>query len=177
MAQLHQSIAQLARTQTDAEIAESLNRQQITTLRGQRWTVDRVVDCRLKNAIPSAFTLVPALRLADSPYRTTAEIAAEVQIDQSIVQTWYRLGLVTSKQNGPQSPLWIDWTETAQARLSSTAAFDPRMISVRALGRQQHKPAKAVLAWAAANGHAVYRLRRGKSMAYFVLFQSDSTPC
>ena len=54
-------------------------------------------------------------------------------------------------------------------RLNGGATPDPRMVSVRSLCRIQGKRPDEIFAWAQANGHGIYRLRRGSVMRFFIL--------
>jgi len=79
------------------------------------------------------------------------------------------MGLLQGKHAGGQSQLWIAWTEDVRERLSGHATPDARLVSVRALCRTQGKSPSEILRWAQAEGHAIYRLRRGTAMRFFIL--------
>ncbi len=78
-----------------------------------------------------------------SPYVTTvatsAEAAARLEIDQTTVKRWYKLGLLQGKHAGGQAALWIEWTKEVEHRLCGQASFDPRMLSLKSLCKQQGK--------------------------------------
>jgi len=173
---IYHHVRELARTPTDAEIAAILNQEGIKTLKGKPWTTRRVMDFRRSNAIPSGFTTNAELRIPDSDYITSAEAAAQLHVSQATVQKWYRLGVLSGKQDGPQSPLWICWAEDVVYRLNGGATPDPRMVSVRSLCRSQGRRPDEVLAWAQANGHTIYRLRRGSAMRFYILPCQPSVP-
>ena len=158
---LYHRTRDLARTQTDHEIAATLNQDGFKTVKNKAWTARRVMDFRLSNSIPSGFTTAEALRLTDSGYITSAEAAKHLGISQATVQKWYKLGVLSGKHDGGQSPLWIEWTEDVLYRLSGSAVPEARMVSSRSLCRSQNKRPYEVLAWAQAKGHTIYRLRRG----------------
>jgi len=166
---LYHHIRDLARTQTDHEIAATLNQDGLKTVKNKAWTARRVMDFRLSNSIPSGFTTAEALRLTDSGYITSAEAAKQLGISQATVQKWYKLGVLSGKHDGGQSPLWIEWTEDVLYRLSGSAVPEARMVSSRSLCRSQNKRPYEVLAWAQAEGHTIYRLRRGTAMRFFIL--------
>ncbi|MCP4362373.1 MAG: recombinase family protein [Chloroflexi bacterium] len=172
--QLYHRIRDLARTQTDHEIAATLNQEGVTTVKNKAWTARRVMDFRLSNAIASGFTTNEALRLTDAGYITSAEAATQLGVSQGTIQTWYRLEVLSGKHDGGQSPLWIEWTEDVVRRLDGSATPDPRMVSVRSLCRTQEKRPNEVLAWAQSNGHRIYRLRRGSAMRFFILPKNSS---
>ena len=134
------------------------------------------MDFRLSNAIPSGFTTNSELRIPDSGYITSAEAAAQLGVSQSTVQNWYRSGALSGKQDDRQSPLWIRWTEDVVYRLNGGATPDPRMVSVRSLCRSQGKRPDKVLAWAQANEHTIYRLRRGSDLRFYILPHESSVP-
>jgi hypothetical protein len=77
-------------THTDSEIAALLNQEGHTTYIGKAWTTERLAGFRTDHAIPSAFTTVEALRLRESGYVTTAEAAAQVDVQPQEVLTWVR---------------------------------------------------------------------------------------
>ena len=172
---IYHRISRLADAHPDSEIATILNAEGLTTAKGKAWTARHVMDFRHSNAIPSRFTNTPRLRVSDSRYLTSAEAAEQLGIEQTTVQKWYKLGLLQGKHAGGQSQLWIAWTEDVRERLSGQATPDPRLVSVRALCRTQGKSPEAILAWAQAQGHTIYRLRRGTAMRFFILPQPEAT--
>ena len=159
----------MAQTQTDAEIATQLNQRGLPTVKDKPSTARRVMDFRRSNGIPSGFTTTAALRLPETGYLTSAEVAQRLGVSQSTVQKWYRLGLLSGKHDGGPATLWIRWTDDLGQRLLGAATPDPRMVSMRALCQAQGQHPDAVLAWAQQHGHAVYRLRRGTSVRFYVL--------
>lgn len=175
-AALYQRVSELAHTYTDAEIAARLNQEHTLTFKGKLWTARRVMDFRRSNAIPSGFTTQTELRLPDSGYVTSLEAAKQLAVDQTTIQHWYQWGVLTGKQNDAQSPLWIHWTPEVVYRLNGGATPDPRMVSVRSLCRARGQSPEQVLAWASADGHTIYRLRRGTAMRFYVLPQESSVP-
>lgn len=170
---IYHRISRLAESHPDAEIATILNAEGLTTAKGKAWTARHVMDFRHSNAIPSRFSNAPRLRVPDSPYLTSAEAAAQLGIEQTTVQKWYKLGLLQGKHAGGQSQLWIVWTEDVRHRLSGQAVPDPRLVSVRMLCRTQEKSPEEILRWAQAEGYAIYRLRRGTAMRFFILPRAD----
>jgi DNA invertase Pin-like site-specific DNA recombinase len=173
---IYHRIRQMARTHTDAEISAMLNQEDIKTVKGRSWTPRRVMDFRLSNAIPSGFTTNNGLRIPESGYITSAEAAAQLGVSQSTVQKWYRSGVLSGKQDHRQSPLWIRWTDDVVYRLNGGATPDPRMVSVRSLCLSQAKRPDQVLAWAQANEHTIYRLRRGSALLFYILPRGSSVP-
>jgi DNA invertase Pin-like site-specific DNA recombinase len=174
--ELYHRIRELARSHTDPEIAELLNATGLTTVKGRPWSPRRVMDFRRSNAIPSGFTTTTALRTAGTGYITSAEAAERLGVGQSCIQRWYRMGILVGKHDGGQSPLWIHWTDDVAHRLNGGATPDPRMTSVRFLCQQQAKRPDEILAWALAHEHAIYRLRRGSTLKFFILPHDSSLP-
>jgi hypothetical protein len=166
---IYHRISQLAEDHPDSEIATILAAEGLRTAKGKVWTARHVMDFRHSNAIPSRFTNAARLRVPDSSYLTSAEAAEQLGIEQTTVQKWYKMGLVQGKHAGGQSQLWIAWTEDVRERLSGQATPDPRLVSVRALCRTQGKSPQEILRWAQAEGHTIYRLRRGTAMRFFIL--------
>jgi DNA invertase Pin-like site-specific DNA recombinase len=173
---IYHRIRDLSGTHTDAEIAATLNQEGVKTVKGRLWTARRVMDFRLSNAIPSGFTMSSEFRLTDSGYISSAEAAAQLGVSQSTIQNWYRLGVLSGKQDSRQSPLWIHWTDDVTYRLGGGATPDPRMVSVRSLCGSQGKRPDQVLAWAQASGHTIYRLRRNSAMRFYIVPGESSIP-
>jgi DNA invertase Pin-like site-specific DNA recombinase len=173
---IYHRIRELARAHTDHKIATTLNQEGLTTLKGKTWTARRVMDFRLSNAVPSGFTTNADLRIPDSGYITSAEAARQLDVHVSAIQRWYRWGVLSGKQDDRGMPLWIHWDADVMYRLNGGATPDPRMVSTQSLCQDQGKRYDEVLRWAVANGHTIYRLRRGTSMRFFVLPQEDPGP-
>lgn len=171
---LFHRITALARELPDAQIAEALNAQGLETVKGRPWSARRVMDFRLSNGIPSGFTVNPTLRLTENGYLTTAEAAARLEINQTTVQKWYKMGLLSGKHAGGQKALWITWTEETEQRLGGQARFDPRMTSVKSLCKLQGKTWEQVIRWCVEEEHQIYRLRRGTTFRFYVLPASCS---
>lgn len=171
---IYQQIRELAREHTDREIAGRLNQAGCTTVTGQSWTAGRVSNFRYAHAILSAFSTDPALRLVDASHITSTEAARRLGEAQSTIQNWCRLGILASKQDGPGTHFWVVWNEDVGYRLGGDAVPEPGMVSVRSLCAAQGKQRDEVLVWAQANGHALYRLRRGSRKPFFILPQDAS---
>lgn len=179
---LYHRVRQLAHTQTDLEIAVTLNAEGLRTAKNKLWNIRRVMDFRLTNEIPSGFTKDAELRISNNGYLTSAEAAAKLTLSQSAIQRWYKLGLLSGKHASGQYHLWISWNEDLEYRLSGNAQPDTRMVSVRRLCREQKKSWEEIVSKAQIEGHKVYRLRRGSKMHFFILpaivsetnFQSDN---
>jgi len=167
---------ELARELPDEQIAQALNAAGLETVKGRPWSARRVMDFRLSNGIPSGFTVAPHLRLTENGYLTTAEAAARLEINQTTVQKWFKLGLLSGKHAGGQKALWIEWTAEAEARLGGQASFDLRMTSVKSLCKSQGKTWEQVIRWCVEEGHQIYRLRRGTTFRFYVLPVSSSLP-
>ena len=162
-------IRELAERHTDREIAERLNAAGLPTMKGKPWTARRVLDFRRANAIPSGLTASVVLRLPESGYLSSADVAARLGVEQTRAQKWFRLGVLTGKQDARQKPLWIAWDAAIARRLDGRAPLDERMVSVKWLCRQLGKSADAVLAWAVSEGHTIYRVRRNTTYRFYIL--------
>lgn len=167
--QLFYRITELARQFPDGQIADLLNAEGLQTVKGHPWSARRVMDFRLSNGIPSGFTVTPKLRLTENGYLTTAEAAARLEINQTTVQKWCKLGLLEGKHAGDQKALWIAWTEEMEQRLGGQASFDPRMVSLKRLCRVRGQTWEQVVRWCVAEGHQAYRLRRGTTFRFYML--------
>jgi DNA invertase Pin-like site-specific DNA recombinase len=162
-------VFELAKTHTDAEIANALNAEGLLTHKRKPWSARRLLDFRVSNAIPSGLTASPTMRLADTDYVTSADAAKRLGVDQTRIQTWFHWGVLSGKQDAAQRQLWITWNDDVERRLSGTAPIDQRMISVKRLCAQEGKLAGDVLAWASTHGHEILRVRRGTSFRFYIV--------
>jgi DNA invertase Pin-like site-specific DNA recombinase len=172
---LYWRISELARTQTDREIAATLNEEGVQTVKGRPWSDRRVMDFRLSNSIPSGFTTRTELRLTESGYITTPEAAQQLGISVSAAENWFKQGILPGKRDSPGATVWIAWSEDLLYRLQGSAKPDPRMTSVRSLCRTRNQRPPEIYAWANENGHGIFRLRRGTSWRFYIL-PNDVTP-
>jgi len=173
---IYHRICELAREHTDHKIAELLNQEGLTTVKGKRWTPRHVMDFRRSNAIPSGFTTNADLRIPDTGYITSAEAARQLGVNVTSIQKWYKWGILSGRQDGPGMPLWIAWNADVMLRLNGGATPDPRMVSVRSLCIDRGQRPDAIFAWACEHGHQIYRLRRASALRFFILPHEVSTP-
>lgn len=111
----------------------------------------------------------PTMRRSDAAYLTSGEVAKQLGVHQTRVQHWFHLGLLNGRQAGRQAQLWIAWDAEIAQRLDGTAPIDGRMVSVRRLCAAQRKHPDEILAWAVAEGHSIYRVRRGTVFRFYIL--------
>ena len=166
---IYYRIRELAHEHTDHEIAEHLNQVGHKTVTGQTWQAKYVTRFRRTHAIGSAFSPEQTLRLNDAVYITSAEAARRLGEPQSTIQRWCRLGILDSKQDGPDTRYWVWWHEDVRYRFSGDAISDPRMVSVRSLCATQGKQRPEVLAWTRSHGYTIYRLQRGSRKRFYLL--------
>ncbi len=162
-------VFELAKTHTDEEIAAELNDQGLLTMKHKPWSARRVMDFRVSNAIPSGLTSSPTMRLPETDYISSGEAAQRLDVDQSRVQTWFRWGVLSGKQDAAQRQLWIKWNDDVARRLQGTAPLDRGMVSVRRLCAQERKLPSEVFTWASTQGHEILRVRRGTSFRFYIL--------
>jgi len=160
---------ELAKTHTDAEIAEALNADGFLTHKRKPWSARRVLDFRISNAIPSGLTASPTMRLPETDYISSTEAANRLGVDQTRIQTWFHWGVLHGKQDAAQRQLWIKWDDDVERRLGGGAPIDKRMISVKRLCAQEGEPAGAILQWASTHGHEILRVRRGTSFRFYIV--------
>ena len=161
-------IFELAKTHTDAEIADALNAQGLLTMKHKPWSARRVMDFRVSNAIPSGLTASPTMRLPETDYIASIEAAKRLGVDQSRIQVWFRWGVLTGKQDAMQRQLWIRWNADVEHQLNGSAALDNRMISVRRLCAQERKAPGEIFQWARSHGHTIIRVRRGTNFHFYI---------
>jgi hypothetical protein len=82
---IYYRIVELSAKKTDGEIAEILNKEGILTIKNKPWTIRRVMDFRLSNAIPSTFTTSSKLRLFNG-YVTSREATKYLGVNVSTIQ-------------------------------------------------------------------------------------------
>ena len=162
-------VFELAQTHTDAEIADALNAGGLLTMKGKPWSARRVMDFRLSNGIPSGLTSSPTMRSPETDYISSTEAAERLGVDQTRVQTWFRWGVLSGKQDAAQRQLWIRWNDDVARRLRGSAPLDRRMVSVRQLCAQEGKPPAEVFTWASQEGHEIVRVRRGNRFNFYIL--------
>ncbi len=162
-------VFELAKTHTDAEISDALNAEGLLTMKHKPWSARRVMDFRLSNGIPSGLTASPTMRSPETDYISSTEAAERLGVDQTRVQTWFRWGVLSGKQDAAQRQLWIRWNDDVARRLRGTAPLDRRMVSVRRLCAQERKPPADVFTWASKEGHEILRVRRGSSFHFYIL--------
>lgn len=166
---IYHRVVELARSHTDAEIAEILDAEGSRTVKGRRWTARRIMDFRLSNGIASGLTASRKMRMHDSGYVRSSEVAEGLGVHQSTVQRWFQLGVLEGKQDGEKTQLWINWTPEIAKRLDGSAAPRTEMVSVRRLCADQNKHPDEILLWSHSQGHEIFRLRRGSSFRFYVL--------
>ena len=172
---LFHRISTLARTQTDAEIAATLNQEGVRTAKNKEWTARHVMDFRRTNEIPSGFTQTPELRITENGYLRSAEAAARFGVNQQTIQRWYRLGILSGKHLSGQAHLWIFVDEEVERRLNGSARPDARMVSTKRLSQEQGKQLPELIAQAQRNGDQIYRLRRGNRQCFYLLPAATQT--
>ena len=165
---IYYRIVELSAKKTDGEIAEILNKEGILTIKNKPWTVRRVMDFRLSNAIPSTFTTSSKLRLLNG-YVTSREATKYLGVNVSTIQRWVKEGILTSQnQTSKQSQLWIYLDAEIKKRLDGTAEFDATIKTVSSIMKLKNMNRKEVIEWANKNNHTILRLRRGKRAHFYV---------
>jgi len=166
---LHERIRELAQTHPDDEIVRILNAQGVTTADGLEWNLPRIRGVRAKHNIPTA---CPAQFAAPGPRGdglvNSKEAAQLLNVTPSMINDWYRRGLLVGHQRRPGTPLWLRMDAAAIARYDGSAATDPDLIPLA------QAPARLGLApdQLAAAVHAgqvfTYRLRYGNHWRWWV---------
>ena len=100
-----------------------------------------------------------------------------LMVDQSRVQTWFRCGVLSGKQDAAQRQLWIRWNDDVARRLQGAAPLNRRMVSVRRLCAQEGKLPAEVFTWASTQGHEILRVRRGTSVRFYILPSCTDRQC
>jgi DNA invertase Pin-like site-specific DNA recombinase len=170
---IYHRVLDLARENTDGEIAEVLNTEQTKTVKGRPWTARRVMDFRLSNGIASCFTNSPTARLPAGGYVTSAELADRLGVHIGTIQKWYRLGILEGRQTARQAQLWIRVDDDLLHRLGGAAAADKSIVSIRRLMRMSGQSERDIVASVKQRGDQILRLRRGNSLQFYVRPAAD----
>jgi DNA invertase Pin-like site-specific DNA recombinase len=150
---------QLAQTQPDDRIAETLNTHGFTTQQGLPWTYRRVQDTRRRHHIPTACPITPCDESPRGDGLVSVRSAAQrFHTSRSTILNWARKGLLYSEHKAGVCPLWIRLLPEDVARLTLTSA-PPQSLSLREAGRRLHLTESQL--WAA--------IRRGQGTGYRVL--------
>jgi DNA invertase Pin-like site-specific DNA recombinase len=175
-ATIYFQIQELARCQTDHAIADQLNAEGHQTAYKRRWTARYVLTFRRFHNIPSAFDADPGARLPDTNYITGTEAGQRLGVKRDTVHAWCQLGILTSRQDGPNKRFWVHWDEDVRYRLSGEATPLANMVSVRWLCATRGEKRSQTFAWALEHQLPIYRLQRGSQKPFYILFQDAPDP-
>jgi DNA invertase Pin-like site-specific DNA recombinase len=165
---IYHKIVDLARERTDSEIAIILNEENISTVKGRSWNTRRVMDFRLSNNIPSGFTTASGFKESVG-YVTSSEIGIQLGVDKTTVQKWFKIGILHGRGRiSKQGMLWIYWNEEVKKRLDGTASFDSTVKTFRSIMKTTGMTQQEVIKWANDNDNEIIRLRRGKTLHFFI---------
>lgn len=169
-------IQELARTETDHAIAERLNAEGDTTGYQRAWSDRYVRAFRHAHAIPSAFDSDPLARCEQTRDITTHEAAQRLGLKTDTINEWCQLGLLPSRQPGPNKRVWIHWTADLEYRLGGLATPLPGMVAVRELCQLRGQHRSQVLAWAVERQLPIYRLQHGALKPFYILLPTVADP-
>jgi len=169
-------IQELTRCQTDHAIADQLNAEGHQTAYKRRWTARHVLSFRRFHNILSAFDADPGARLPDTTYITGTEAGQRLGVKRDTIHAWCQLGILTSRQDGPNKRFWIHWDEDVRYRLSGDATPLANMVSVRWLCATRGEKRPQIFAWALKHRLPIYRLERGWQKPFYILFQDAPDP-
>ena len=100
-------IRALARTLSNAQIAQTLNTQGVPSAKGKPFTASMILWIRYRHGIPAA-------RLQRSDEITVRQLADELGVSIYFVHYWIQQGVINARQIGDRGPWWI--TVSAQQR-------------------------------------------------------------
>jgi hypothetical protein len=169
-------IQELAHQQTDHAIAEQLNAEGYQTAYKRCWTARHVLTFRRFHKILSAFDADPNARLPGTPYITGLEAGRRLGVKRDTIHGWCQLGILSSRQDGPNKRFWVHWDEDVCYRLSGDASPLANMVSVRSLCVTRCEKRPQILAWALKHGLPIYRLRRGSRKPFYIQLPDGSEP-
>lgn len=175
-ADIYFRIQDLAHHQTDQAIATQLHAEGYQTAYKRRWTARHVLTFRRFHNILSAFDVDPQVRLPDSTFITGLEASHHLGVKTDSIHEWCQLGILTSRQDGPNKRFWVHWDEDVRYRLSGDATPLTNMVSVRSLCAARGEKRQQIFAWALEHNLPIYRLRRGLAKPFYILLQDPSDP-
>jgi DNA invertase Pin-like site-specific DNA recombinase len=175
-ADIYFRIRELAHYQTDQAIADQLNEEGYQTAYKRSWTARHVQTFRRFHTILSAFDADPLSRLPDATYITGAEAGQRLGVKTDSIHEWCQLGILTSRQDGPQKRFWVHWDEDVRYRLNGDAVPLANMVSVRSLCAARGEKRQQIFAWAREQNLPIYRLRRGLRKPFYILLPDTPDP-
>jgi hypothetical protein len=175
-AHIYFRIQEMARHRTDQVIADQLNAEGYQTAYKRRWTARHVLTFRRFHNILSAFDADPNARLPDTTYITGTEAGKRLGVQTDSIHEWCQLGILTSRQDGPNKRLWIHWDDDVHYRLSGDAILMANMVSVRSLCAARGVKRQQIFAWALECNLPIYRLGRGSQKPFHILLHDSPNP-
>ncbi len=167
-AAIYHKIKELARQKTDKEIAEELNAESIKTVKGHDWTARRVMDFRLSNGIASSFTASEKLKIPNSGFITSRELAQTLKVNQTTIQKWFNAGILEGRKGEGQCRLWIKTNEEMIKKLDGTAPIDSTCVSFKRLMAERKRTMAEVVELAKNKGYEILRIRRGSKYCFYI---------
>ncbi len=165
---IYHRIKKLARQKTNKQIAEQLNSEGQKTAKGHDWTTRKVMDFRLCHGIASSFTISRRMKIPDSGYVTSGELAKNLRVDQTTIQKWFNAGILDGHQDDERCQLWIKADAETIKRLNGTVPIDPGCVSVRRLVTERKQQMSEIVAWAKNEGKEILRVRRGSRFFFYI---------
>jgi hypothetical protein len=165
---IYHRIKDLAIKKTDRQIAEELNGEGLKTVKGHNWTARRVMDFRLSNKIASSFTTSKKMRIPDSGYLSSDELATNLKVKQTTIQKWFKTGILDGHKDGGRCQLWIKANEKTIERLNGTSSIDHGCVSLKRLMAERKEQTAEVVAWAKNEGNEILRVRRGNTYRFYI---------
>ena len=81
----------------------------------------------------------------------------------------FKIGILHGRGRiSKQGMLWIYWNEEVKKRLDGTASFDSTVKTFRSIMKTTGMTQQEVIKWANDNDNEIIRLRRGKTLHFFI---------
>jgi len=126
---LIERVRELAQRHPDDLIPAILNAEGTRTARGDAWTTDRVRNFRNKHQIPTECPYItPQSGPRGDGLIKSSEAAARLGVAPSMINDWFRRGLLVGHQRRSGSPLWVRLSDEDVARLDGSASPGPDML-------------------------------------------------
>jgi DNA invertase Pin-like site-specific DNA recombinase len=113
-------VRQLARQQTDQQIADTLNEEGLRSAKGQAFAVGMIKWIRFKHRIPA-----PVLQRPGE--LTVQEVGQKFAVSQYVVYYWLNNGLLTARRAQPNGRMWITLTAQHEQALQAWVANSKRI--------------------------------------------------
>lgn len=123
-------VRQLARQQTDQQIASALNQEGLRSAKGRTFNANMIAWIRSKHRIPAPVLQQPG-------ELTVAQLGRKFAVSQHVVYYWLQNGLVTARRAQPNGRMWIKLTVQQEQALQAWVTNSGRIARAKAQPTQE----------------------------------------